>query len=140
MLAVDSMIQLLIPVIGSLLDKLLPDTEAANKAKAELLSMQAKGELDALLGQLEINKEEAKSDSRFVAGWRPFTGWTCGLALFYVALGEPVLRFVATVWFGYAGTYPQIDTDLTMQVLLGMLGLAGARSWERTKGVIPKGN
>ena len=127
--------QLLIPALTSIIDKVLPDTEAGNKAKADLLSMQAKGELDALLGQLEINKEEAKSSSVFVSGWRPATGWVCGFALAYVAILEPIARFISTVWFGYTGTFPQIDTDLTLQVLLGMLGLAGARSFEKHKGV-----
>ena len=126
---------LLIPVIGNLIDKAIPDADAANKAKAELVTMQTKGELDALLGQLEINKEEAKSSSTFVAGWRPFSGWICGVALAYVAILEPILRFGATVAFGYAGAFPTIDTDLTLQVLLGMLGLAGARSFEKHKGV-----
>ena len=126
---------LLIPVIGNLIDKAIPDADAANKAKAELVTMQTKGELDALLGQLEINKEEAKSSSTFVAGWRPFSGWICGVALAYVAILEPILRFGATVMFGYAGAFPAIDTDLTLQVLLGMLGLAGARSFEKHKGV-----
>lgn len=126
---------LLIPVIGQLLDKVLPDTEAANKAKAELLSMQAKGEIDALLAQLEVNKAEAGSSSAFVAGWRPFVGWICGFGLGYVAIFEPIARFVATVFFHYSGPFPVIDTNLTMQVLLGMLGLAGARSFEKAKGV-----
>jgi hypothetical protein len=126
---------LLIPVLGQLLDKVLPDTEAANKAKADLISMQAKGELDALLGQLEINKEEAKSSSVFVAGWRPACGWVCGIALAYSAIVEPVLRFGATVWFGYAGAFPVIDTNLTLQILGGMLGIAGMRSWDKKNGV-----
>jgi hypothetical protein len=126
---------LLIPVLGQLLDKVLPDTEAANKAKADLISMQAKGELDALLGQLEINKEEAKSSSVFVAGWRPACGWVCGIALAYSAIVEPVMRFGATVWFGYAGAFPVIDTNLTLQILGGMLGIAGMRSWDKKNGV-----
>ena len=126
---------LLIPVVGQLLDKVLPDTEAANKAKAELITMQTKGELDALMGQLEINKEEAKSSSVFVAGWRPFAGWVGGVALAYSTLVEPVLRFAATVWFNYTGTFPVIDNDLTLQVLLGMLGLGAMRSFEKHKGV-----
>ena len=126
---------LLIPVLGNLLDKVLPDTEAANKAKAELITMQTKGELDALLGQLEINKEEAKSSSIFVAGWRPSVGWVCGIALAYSAIVEPILRFSATVWFGYTGTFPIIDTNLTLQILGGMIGVAGLRSWDKKNGV-----
>jgi small basic protein len=130
--------QMLFPILGNLLDKILPNTEDANKAKAELLQMQVKGDLDALLGQLDINKEEAKSSSVFVSGWRPFCGWICGIALAYVAILEPIARFAASVWFAYTGAFPVIDTDLTMQVLLGMLGLAGARSFEKHKGVATK--
>ena len=129
---------LLIPVIGQLLDKVLPDTEAANKAKAELLSMQAKGEIDALLAQIQVNTEEAKSASVFVSGWRPFVGWVCGFGLGYVAIFEPFARFIAQVLFHYTGAFPVIDTGLTMQVLLGMLGLGGLRTLEKSKGVAAK--
>ena len=85
------------------------------------------------LAQIEVNKEEAKSNSLFVSGWRPFIGWTCGVALLYVALIEPIARFVCTM-AGYSGAYPVIDTNLTMQVLLGMLGLAGMRSFDKKVG------
>lgn len=126
--------ELLIPVVGKLLDKILPDTEAANAAKAKMLEMQISGELQQLAGQLEINKAEAASTNWFVAGWRPFIGWICGLGLLYVSLLEPVARFVAAVGFSYGGPFPAIDTTLTMQVLLGMLGLGVMRSVEKVKG------
>ena len=85
------------------------------------------------LAQIEVNKEEAKSSSLFVSGWRPATGWTCAGALFYVSIIEPIARFVCTQ-AGYAGSYPTIDTTITMQVLLGMLGLAGMRSFDKKVG------
>ena len=65
---------------------------------------------------------------------RPFIGWICGVSLCYVAILEPVARFVAQVWFAYTGAFPTIDTQLTMQVLLGMLGLGAMRSAEKIKG------
>jgi len=128
----------LIPIFGQLLDKVLPDTEAANKAKAELISMQAKGELDVILAQIKVNEEEAKSTNPFVSGARPFILWTCGVAFGYAALVEPFARFAATVWFGYTGAFPEINTEITMQVLLGVLGLGGMRSFEKAKGVAAK--
>lgn len=85
------------------------------------------------LAQIEVNKEEAKSASLFVSGWRPATGWTCASALLYAAILEPVLRFACTM-AGYHGAFPVIDTSLTMQVLLGMLGLAGMRSFDKKSG------
>ena len=87
------------------------------------------------MAQIDVNKEEAKSQSVFVAGWRPAIGWTCGLAFAYAAVFEPMLRFAAQVWFGYSGAFPAIDTDLTMQVLFGILGLGALRTAEKVKGV-----
>lgn len=85
------------------------------------------------LAQIEVNKEEAKNSNIFVSGWRPFIGWICGFALLYVAILEPMARFLCTM-LGYTGSYPVVDTDITMQVLLGMLGLAGLRSYDKKTG------
>ena len=127
-----------IDLVSKIIDRVIPDRAAADKAKAELLVMQTKGELDQLTGQLEINKVEAGSQSTFVAGWRPFIGWICGCALAYAALLEPVMRFTAEVMFGYKGAFPVINTDITLQVLLGILGLGAYRTYERVQGVIPQ--
>lgn len=88
-----------------------------------------------VLAQTEINLEEAKSSNWFISGWRPYVGWICGTAFGYVGLVEPFLRFVATVIFGYTGTFPVIDTSLTMQVLFGLLGLGTLRSLDKKNGV-----
>ena len=58
----------------------------------------------------------------------------CGAGLAYAALVEPFARFAAKVWFGYIGDFPVIDTGLTMQILMGMLGLGAMRSLEKVKG------
>jgi len=80
--------------------------------------------------QTKINEAEASHRSVFVAGWRPFIGWVCGIGLGYAVFLEPLLRFVFTV-NGWAIEFPDIDTTVTMQVLFGMLGLVGARSYEK---------
>ena len=80
--------------------------------------------------QAKINTAEATHRSVFVAGWRPFVGWVCGLGLLYAVLLEPLLRFIFTV-NGWNSQFPIIDTTITMQVLFGMLGLAGVRSYEK---------
>lgn len=89
------------------------------------------------MAQLAVNTEEAKSSSVFVSGWRPAIGWTCGLGLLYVSFLLPVSQFVAKM-YGYAGSFPEVDTTITMQVLFGMLGLSGMRTYEKTKGVASK--
>jgi len=128
----------------SLIERFFPDPEKKAAAQLELLKMQQNGDLAQLAAetdlaklQVQVNLEEAKSANWFVAGWRPFIGWICGCGLAYAALVEPFARFAAKVWFGYAGDFPVIDTDLTLQVMMGMLGLGAMRSAERIKGVIP---
>jgi len=124
-----------------LIDRLFPDPAAKAAAQIELLRMEQTGALAQLAAetdlaklQIQTNIEEAKSTNWFVAGWRPAIGWVCGAGLAYAALVEPFARFAAKVWFGYAGDFPVIDTGLTMQILMGMLGLGAMRSVEKVKG------
>lgn len=117
-------------LVTTVINKIWPD-------KSEQEKQELAAALTVIQGQLEINKVEAGSQSIFVAGWRPFIGWICGVSLAYAALLEPLMRFIAKVAFSYTGEFPAIDHDITMQVLLGLLGLGAYRSYERVKGVIP---
>ena len=125
----------------SLIERFFPDPEKKAAAQLELLKMQQNGDLAQLAAdtdlaklQIQTNIEEAKSTNWWVAGWRPAIGWVCGAGLAYAALVEPFARFAAKVWFGYTGDFPAIDTDLTLQVMMGMLGLGAMRSVEKVKG------
>lgn len=119
---------------GKVFDRLFPDPAQAEAAKLELLKLHQSGELALITGQLNINAVEAASTNWFVAGWRPAIGWVCGTGLTYAVLIEPLLRFIATMC-GYVGTFPIIDTSITMQILFGMLGLAGLRTIEKHQDV-----
>lgn len=124
-----------------LIERLFPDPAKAEAAKLELLKMQQSGELaelaaatDLAKAQIGVNLEEAKNASLLVSGWRPMVGWVGAFALGYAAILEPFARFIAQVGFQYNGPFPVIDTDITMQVLFGILGLGGYRTIERVKG------
>ena len=135
----------ILDVGGKVIDRLFPDPAQRDAAKLELFKLQQNGELAQLAaetelskGQIEVNKEDAKSSSLFVSGARPFILWGCGLAMMYAAMIEPIMRFVATVVFSYTGAFPVLDTTLTTQVLLGLLGLSGFRSYDKKNGVASK--
>ena len=117
------------------LDKFFPDADTELKGKLEAAASEINNSYQLQLSQLEINKVEAGSTSLFVSGWRPAIGWVCGVSLLYAALVEPIARFIATVLFTYTGLFPIINTELTLQILLGLLGLAGMRSYEKSKGI-----
>jgi hypothetical protein len=120
---------------NTLITRIFPDPEKADQAKLELLKLQQSGELASMTAQTDINKEEAKSTNWFVAGARPFILWICGFAMLYCTLIEPILRFVATVLYGYTGAFPVIDSNFTMQVMFGILGLGAMRTYEKAKDV-----
>lgn len=129
------MIQALIGPVTGLLDKFVEDKDQKNKLAHELATMADRHAQELAKGQLAVNAEEAKSRSVFVSGWRPFVGWSCGLALFAHFLIFPTAD-VITAYMGIeAVAYPSFDMDSLMTVLLGMLGLGGMRSFEKSKGL-----
>lgn len=124
-----------------LIERFFPDPATADAAKLKLLEMQQAGELaqlaadtDLAKGQLRVNEVEAANTNMFVAGARPFIMWICGFALAYAAIIEPMGRFAASVIYGYTGVFPIIDTTITMQLLLGLLGLGAMRSYDKKQG------
>ena len=114
---------------GKLVDKLIPDPAARDAAKLELLKLQQSGELAAMVAQTDINKVEAANPSVFVSGWRPAIGWVCALAMAYQYLIRPFLAAFYPVL-----TFPGLDDNL-WQLLAGMLGLGGLRTFEKLNGV-----
>ena len=115
-------------VVAGIIDKVVDkiDDFTLDKAeKAELIQQINKA-------QIEVNKVEANSNSLFVAGWRPFVGWTCGIALCYHFVLQPFLVFLLYS-SGYQMDLPVFDMTTLTTILLGMLGLGGMRSFEKVK-------
>lgn len=132
--------QLVIPAITQVLDKIIPDPQAAADAKLKALELAQKGDLAALdaelrlaLGQLEVNKAEATTDM-FRGGWRPAVGWICVVGLAYQFVLQPVLPWVVALFGAQVPPLPAIDNESLMVLLTGMLGLGGLRTFERVKG------
>lgn len=130
----------LIPVLGTIFDKIIPDPQQAADAKLRAMEMAQRGELAVLdadmrlaMGQLEVNKVEAGTDL-FRGGWRPATGWTCVFGLVYQFLIQPLLPWFAAVLGFVVPPLPAIDNDTLMVLLTGMLGLGGLRTFERVRG------
>lgn len=122
---------------NTVLDRVLPDKTANDAAKAQLLQLQLSGDLAAQIEQAKIDEVEAASGSTFVAGWRPFVGWVCGVAFGYAFIVQPI---AVTLMVAFHSSFdpnklPKLDISEMMPVLLGMLGLAGARTYEKIQGI-----
>jgi hypothetical protein len=113
---------------SNVINKIWPDKSEAEK-------QQLAAAVSIVQGQLEVNKEEAKNPSVFVSGWRPFIGWVCGAALGYTYLGYPLALWVTSVWFPTVHV-PALGNDgMLYELLFGMLGMGGLRTFEKIKGV-----
>ena len=80
------------------------------------------------LAQVELNKIGAAHRSIFVAGWRPAVGWVCAVGLAFAFLVNPILQWT----IGESG--PELPLDIMMELVIGMLGLAGLRTAEKLTG------
>jgi hypothetical protein len=124
------MIEALIKPVARILDKFIVDKDLKEKLEHEIkLEIQK-----ANIAQIEVNKAEALHRTVFVAGWRPFIGWTCGLALAYHFILQPIIVFTMSV-NGLDYDLPEFDMGSLMTIVLGLLGLGGMRSFEKLKGL-----
>ena len=110
-------------------------TSDDERAKAELLLQQEFAKPHLM--QAQINLEEAKHPSIFVAGWRPALGWLCVILLAYAWIGRDLI----IIGLGLAGQadvikeIPAVDTSELFTLVMSLLGLGGIRAYEKTQGV-----
>ncbi|HZL59417.1 MAG TPA: holin family protein [Stellaceae bacterium] len=120
-------------IIGNVLgivNKFIPDPAQKAQAEAELRSTLVQWDQ----AQNQVNAAEAQNNSIFVAGWRPFIGWCCGGALAYQYLLVPLAVWAAS-WMGHDFPPPPALDDTMWQLMFGMLGMGGLRTYEKIRGV-----
>lgn len=126
-------------IIG--LFKVDPTVALQNRTEIEKIQLQmaadsAKAVQEEVQKQIDVNLAEAENKNIFIAGWRPAVGWVCAAAFGYTYVLQPFLTF-SLVAFGrtaVVASMPKLDISSMMPVLLGMLGLAGLRSYDKNNG------
>lgn len=121
--------------VTGIINKFVPDRDAQAKIQAELSIKLMDMEATMSKAQTEINAVEAQSSHFFVSAWRPAVGWVCASAFAWQFVGQPFFSFFYTLATGQPAPVVALDHDALNTVLFGLLGLAGARSWEKVKGV-----
>lgn len=124
--------------------KVAGDLITTDKERRELDLREKEIDQKTDLAQIEVNKVEAASSSVFVAGWRPAIGWIGAAAMAYQFLMYPMMLWGWTYLQGTGwipkelSAPPVLDADQLWVILSGILGIAGMRSFEKTKGVAAK--
>jgi len=120
------------------LEKLFPDANKRAEEMRKLEELKQKGNLAELnahvqlmLAQINVNIEQAKSTSMFVAGSRPFIIWVCGFGLAFQYLLHPLLIWVWAFSNMTGEPPPPMDLSVMLPLLLGLLGLGSMRSFDK---------
>lgn len=129
---VPALITALLPILGGVIDKVIPDRAAADKAKLEVQATLLDAATKSALAQIDVNKTEAAHNSIFVAGWRPAIGWICAAALAYSYMIVPLVGFALTMAGKPVPKWPVLDNNL-WELMFGMLGMGALRSWDKAQ-------
>ncbi|MCX7369859.1 MAG: 3TM-type holin [Alphaproteobacteria bacterium] len=129
----------LLPVLGEILDRIIPDSAEAERVRVKMEAELLQAANQESLAQIEVNKIEAAHSSIFVAGWRPFIGWVCGvcLALYYgvqILIGS-ALWVWASVNAGSLVERPELGLAEIIGLTGVLLGGASLRTFEKVRGV-----
>jgi len=129
----------LISPIAKLIDKIIPDPQARDAAKLELLKLQGSQEMEAIRTQLSAIVAEAQSPDPWTSRARPsflyvmyaLLLWSIPMGL--VAAAQPEMaRAIATGMNAYLAGIPE---PLYALFGTGYLGYTAARTWGKAKGV-----
>lgn len=125
----------------SVISRVWPDPVDQARELNKLAEIHQKGDLAALnahvqlmLAQIEVNKESAKHPSLFVSGARPFIIWVGGFSMAWSGLIHPLLVWVWAFAEMTGNPPPMIESAALGSVVTGLLGVAGMRSYDKTKG------
>ena len=130
---IQALLPSILPTVTNVIGRFLPEDKEKRAAAEREIEKQLATHLSKIdLAQLEISKQEAAHRNIFVAGWRPFIGWSCGFAMAYAYIIQPITVFILAQT-GNLVDLPTLDLSEMMPVLLGMLGLGGLRSFEKYK-------
>lgn len=121
------MLDKLIGPVTGIIERVIPDKTQAAKLAHEIATMSERHHQELMKAQIDLNTQDAKGNW-FQSSWRPLCGHVCVLGLAVNFLLSPIAS-------GFGVAIPQADMSVMMPVLMGMLGLAGMRTYEKKSGV-----
>ena len=125
--------------LASIIDRIVPDEEARQRAKIELIKLEGSQELEALKAQLSAIAAEAASTDPWIRRARPGFLYVIYLMLLWAlpmgvlaAFRPEAARDIATGMNAYLNGLPE---PLYALFGTGYLGYTVARQWGKVKGV-----
>ena len=133
-----SILEAIVGPVSKLLDKIIPDPQARDRAKLELLKLQGDQEMATISAQMQAIVAEAQSTDPWTSRARPsFLYMMYALVLWSIPMGliaaaDPVMaKGIADGMTAYLRGIPE---ELYALFGTGYLGYTAARTWGKVKG------
>ena len=133
------LIESIIVPVASIIDKIIPDKEARERAKIELVKLEGSQELEAVKAQLSAIVAEANSGDPWTSRARPSFLYVMYVMLLWAlpmgviaAFRPEAARDIAAGMNAYLNGLPE---PLYALFGTGYLGYTAARQWGKIKGV-----
>ena len=134
-----ALFEAIIAPVSKLLDKIIPDPQARDRAKLELIKLQGDQEMQAIGVQMQAIVAEAQSNDPWTSRARPsflyvmYTLILWAIPMGLIAAADP--RLAQSIGSGMTSYLRGLPEELYMLFGTGYLGYTAARTWGKTKGV-----
>ena len=134
-----SFIDVIVAPVSKLLDKIIPDPEARDRAKLELIKLQGDQEMAAIGAQMQAIVAEAQSADPWTSRARPsflyvmyaLILWALPMGL--IAAADP--KMAIGIGNGMTAYLRGLPEELYALFGTGYLGYTAARTWGKVRGV-----
>jgi hypothetical protein len=134
-----ALLEAIVGPVSKLLDKIIPDPQARDRAKLELIKLQGDQEMQAIGAQMQAIVAEAQSSDPWTSRARPsFLYVMYTLILWAIPMGLIAAinpKLALGIGNGMTSYLRGLPEELYMLFGTGYLGYTAARSWGKTKGV-----
>lgn len=134
-----ALIEAIVGPVSKLLDKIIPDPQARDRAKLELIKLQGDQEMAAIGAQMQAIVVEAQSSDPWTSRARPsflyvmyvMILWAIPMGL--IAAADP--KMALGIGNGMTAYLRGLPEELYALFGTGYLGYTAARTWGKVKGI-----
>jgi hypothetical protein len=133
-----ALLEAIVGPVSKLLDKIIPDPQARDRAKLELIKLQGDQEMQAIGAQMQAIVAEAQSADPWTSRARPsflyvmYTLILWAIPMGLIAAVDPKLAL--GIGNGMTSYLRGLPEELYMLFGTGYLGYTAARTWGKTRG------
>jgi hypothetical protein len=124
----------LVETVGKVIDSVHVSDEERGKIKIKLQELE--NEINSK--QMEINLADAQSTATDISGilqrsWRPLIGFSAAISIFWEFVLKNFIMFFLAVFEVQTQPLPSMDMEQLMPLVMALLGMAGLRTFEKSK-------